>query len=101
MVGFTIELSGFDFENTFPEGGRFNGQAMLGYLTGYWRGLNMELGGGSFAGTSGMITGLSGKILEGSHLYLSGGVRGVLIQDINPIGLAQWAEGRLTLGYKF
>lgn len=101
MIGFTMELSSFDFENTFPEGGRFNGQAMLGYLTGYWRGLNMELGGGSFGNTNGIVSGFSGKILEGNHLYLSGGVRGVIIQDIQSIGLGQWAEGRLTMGYKF
>lgn len=101
MIGFTLEVSSFDFENTFPEGGRFHGQAALGYFTGYWRGLNMELGGGSFTNTAGLVGGLSGKIIEGDHLYLSGGVRGVIIHDIQTIGLSQWAEGRLTVGYKF
>ncbi len=101
MIGFTLEWSSYDFENTFPEGGRFQGQAILGYVTGYWRGLNVELGGGKFRDTAGAIAGLSGKILEGNHLYLAGGIRGVVIQNIQTIGQGHWADGRLTVGYKF
>ena len=101
MIGLTFERSSFDFENTFPEGGRFQGQAHLGYLTTYWRGLIFEFGGGQFTDTYGLIGGVSGKILEGEHLYLGGGLRGVFIQDILTIGRGTWADGRLTLGYKF
>ncbi|MCF7800768.1 MAG: hypothetical protein K9N34_01995 [Candidatus Marinimicrobia bacterium] len=101
MVGASFEWSSYDFENTFPEGGRFQGQAKLAYVSTYWRGLILELGGGKFSDTTGFIGGISGKILEGEHLYLGGGMRGVIIQEIQSIGQGHWADGRLTLGYKF
>ncbi|MCF7796708.1 MAG: hypothetical protein K9N22_09915 [Candidatus Marinimicrobia bacterium] len=101
MMGVSFEWSSYDFENTFPEGGRFMGQAKLAYVSTYWRGLILELGGGKFSDTTGFIAGISGKILEGEHLYLGGGMRGVVIQEIPSIGQGHWADGRLTLGYKF
>lgn len=101
MMGLSFEWSSYDFENTFPEGGRFQGQAQLGYMSAYWRGLILELGGGKFTDTYGIISGISGKILEGDHFYFGGGVRGVIIRDIQSIGQGHWADGRLTLGYKF
>lgn len=101
MMGVSFEWSSYDFENTFPEGGRFQGQANLAYVSMYWRGLILELGGGKFSDTTGFIAGISGKILEGEHLYLGGGMRGVIIQEIPSLGQGHWADGRLTLGYKF
>jgi hypothetical protein len=97
----TLEVSTFSFENTFPEGGQFNGTAYILMLSSHWLGLRSDIGIGMYGNQPALVTGVSMMLLEGSTFYFSSGLRGIAVQELTPIGMAAWSDFGGTIGYKF
>ncbi len=99
-ISFSVDVSSFDFQNTFPAGGRFHGVSIMPLVQAEAFGFEGELGMGMFSSTFGLVSGL-GYNLTFHSLFISTGYRWNWAYTIKPIGSAWWLEPRFTLGIRF
>lgn len=99
-LSFHIDVSSFNFVNTFPVGGEFKGFSIMPIARVEMYGIETELGVGLFTPTFGAIAGL-GYSYQYHSLFFSAGYRWNWAYEIDPIGSAWWLEPRFTTGIRF
>jgi len=98
-VSFLVDVSSFNFKNSFPAGGTFNGASFMPYIRAEAGGLEVEAGAGMFYPSFGLMAGL-GYSIQIHSIFLSTGYRWNWAANIDPIGAAWWLEPRFTLGVR-
>ncbi|MCF6238612.1 MAG: hypothetical protein L3J79_07355 [Candidatus Marinimicrobia bacterium] len=98
-VSFLLDISSFNFKNSFPAGGSFKGVSIMPMVRVELYGIEAEAGVGMYLPTFGVMTGL-GYSVQYHSLFVSAGYRWNWAYDIAPIGSGWWMEPRLTTGIK-
>ena len=98
-VAFLVDISSFNFENSFPVGGTFKGFTIMPTVQAQVMGLEAEAGLGVYYPTWGIMTGL-GYSIRYHSLYLSAGYRWNWAYKIEQVGSGWWLEPRITMGVK-
>ncbi len=98
-VSFLIDISSFNFENSFPAGGTFTGFSFMPMVRMEAVGFEVEGGVGIYYPSFGMMAGL-GYALQYQSLFISAGYRWNWAYQIDPIGSSWWLEPRITAGIK-
>lgn len=98
-VSFSVDMSSFNFENSFPSGGQFKGMSVMPIARAEAFGAEVEAGLGMYYPTFGMLFG-AGYSYQYYSLFVSAGYRWNWAYNIDPIGSAWWLEPRLTAGVK-
>jgi hypothetical protein len=98
-LSFLVDISSFNFENSFPAGGQFNGVSFMPYAKAEVMGLEVEAGAGFFFPSFGLMAGL-GYSLQMHSIYISTGYRWNWAANIDPIGAAWWLEPKFTMGIR-
>ena len=93
-----LEVSSFSFENTYPEGGLFEGLAYIMQIASIGDNSGGIVGFGLWDGVLGSMLEINYRFRPTRNTFFRLGTRGVLITDIDPIGAAWWLELRLSLG---
>lgn len=97
---FSVDISSFNFENSFPVGGAFRGLTVIPMAKAEAFGAELELGAGLFYPTFGVLAG-AGYTIQYYSIFASAGYRWNWVYDIDPIGSNWWLEPRFTLGVRF
>lgn len=97
----SVEIASFNFENTFPQGGQFDGISVLAYGRLLYQQFCVDAGFGLFGNTGGVLLGAMYRYPLSSNLYLGAGGRSVWVNQIEPLGSSGWADVQLLAGYKF
>lgn len=93
-----FEISTFNFENSFPEGGSFSGLAYIAQISAIGDNSAAVLGFGSWNGNLGSMMELNYRIRPTLNTFFRLGTRGVLLTNIDPLGEVWWLELRLSMG---
>ncbi|MCF7807733.1 MAG: hypothetical protein K9M49_08105 [Candidatus Marinimicrobia bacterium] len=96
---FSIDVSSFNFSNSYPAGGTFQGITIIPMAKAEFFGAEIELGTGLFYPTFGVLAG-AGYSFQYHSLFASAGYRWNWVNNIDPIGPNWWLEPRFTLGLK-
>ncbi len=99
-LSFSVDISSFNFVNSFPVGGEFKGFSVMPLARAEIYGAELELGLGMFTPTFGAMAGL-GYSYQYHSLFFSAGYRWNWAYNIEPIGSSWWLEPRFTAGIKF
>ncbi len=99
-LSFSVDISSFKFENSFPVGGEFKGVSIMPLARAEMYGAEVEVGLGMFTPTFGAIAGF-GYAYQFHSLFFSAGYRWNWAYNIKPIGSSWWLEPRFTAGVKF
>ncbi|NQV30114.1 MAG: hypothetical protein HQ508_04430 [Candidatus Marinimicrobia bacterium] len=99
-LSFSVDISSFNFVNSFPIGGEFKGFSIMPLARAEAYGFELELGLGMYTPTFGAMAGL-GYAYQFHSLFFSGGYRWNWAYNIDPVGSAWWLEPRFTAGIKF
>lgn len=99
-LSFSVDISSFNFVNSFPVGGEFKGVSIMPLARVEISGIEAEFGLGMYTPTFGAMAGL-GYSYQFHSLFFSGGYRWNWAYDIDPIGSSWWLEPRFTTGIKF
>ena len=99
-LSFSIDISSFNFVNSFPVGGEFKGFSIMPLARAEAYGVELELGLGLYTPTFGAMAGI-GYAYQFHSLFFSGGYRWNWAYNIDPVGSAWWLEPRFTAGIKF
>lgn len=97
---FSVDLSSFSFENSYPAGGSFRGLTVIPMAKAEAFGIEAEVGTGLFYPTFGMLAGI-GYSIQYHSIFASAGYRWNWVYNIDPIGANWWLEPRFTLGVRF
>ena len=95
---FIFEVATFNFENSYPEGGKFSGLCYIMQAVAIGDQASVALGFGYWDSELGSMLELNYRFRPSKNTFLRVGTRGVLITNIELIGSAWWAELRLSLG---
>lgn len=95
------EIASFNFENTFPQGGKFNGISALLYGRAHYQQFGLDAGLGVFGKSFGLLFGGNYTYSLTPALYVGAGGRGVWVSQVDPLGSAGWADIQILAGYKF
>ncbi len=98
-LAFSVDVSSFSFNNSFPAGGDFRGLSIMPIARAESYGAEVELGLGLFYPTVGAVMGL-GYSYQFHSLFVSTGYRWNWAFKIDPIGSGWWLEPRFTVGIK-
>ena len=98
-LSFLIDISSFNFENSFPSGGTFKGVSLMPYARAEVLGFELEAGTGFFFPSFGVMAGI-GYGVQIHSVYLSTGYRWNWAANIEPLGAAWWLEPKLTMGIR-
>lgn len=98
-LSFSIDISSFSFDNSFPAGGDFKGVSVMPMAHAKIFGAEIELGMGTFYPTFGALAGI-GYTYQFHSIFLSAGYRWNWAYNIDPVGSSWWLEPRLTTGIK-
>lgn len=96
---FSVDISSFSFENSYPAGGSFRGLTVMPMAKAEVFGAELELGAGLFYPTFGVLAG-AGYSIQYHSIFASAGYRWNWVSNIDPIGSNWWLEPRFTLGVK-
>ena len=99
-LSFSIDISSFNFVNSFPVGGDFKGFSIMPLARAEIYGVELELGLGMYTPTFGAMAGI-GYSYQFHSLFFSAGYRWNWAYNIDPIGSSWWLEPRFTTGIKF
>jgi len=99
-LAFLVDISSFNFENSFPVGGEFKGVSIMPMARIEVSGVEAEVGLGTFLPSFGAVAGI-GYSYQFYSLFVSAGYRWNWAYNIEPIGSAWWLEPRMTVGLKF
>ncbi len=99
-LSFSVDISSFNFVNSFPVGGEFKGFSIMPLARVEIYGAELELGLGMYTPTFGAMAGI-GYSYQFHSLFFSAGYRWNWAYDIDPIGSSWWLEPRFTAGIKF
>ncbi|MBT5268999.1 MAG: hypothetical protein HOL70_06075 [Candidatus Marinimicrobia bacterium] len=99
-LSFSVDVSSFNFTNSFPSGGEFKGVSIMPLARVEMYGAEVELGMGMYTPTFGAMAGI-GYSYQFHSLFFSAGYRWNWAYNIDPIGSIWWLEPRLTTGIKF
>ena len=97
---FLFEVSTFNFENTYPQGGHFAGMSYIMQAAAIGDQSSAAVGFGFWDSEMGSMLELGYRFRPTRNTFLRVGTRGVLITDIESIGSAWWAELRLSMGFE-
>jgi len=98
-ISFLVDISSFDFQNSFPAGGNFSGVSLMPSLRAEMYGLEVEAGVGMYYPTFGIMAG-AGYSYQFHSIFMSAGYRWNWAYQIEPIGSGWWLEPRFTFGIK-
>lgn len=98
-ISFLLDISSFNFKNSFPAGGSFTGVSIMPMVRAEAFGVEAEVGVGMYAPTFGVMAGL-GYSYQYHSLFVSAGYRWNWAYNIDPIGAGWWLEPRFTTGIK-
>ncbi|MEA3288012.1 MAG: hypothetical protein U9Q77_11655 [Candidatus Marinimicrobia bacterium] len=98
-ISFLLDVSSFNFKNSFPAGGSFTGVSIMPMVRAEAFGLEAEAGVGMYAPTFGIMAGL-GYSYQYQSIFISAGYRWNWAYNIDPIGSGWWLEPRFTTGIK-
>lgn len=96
---FAIDISSFNFNNTFPSGGDFKGVSVMPMATVSVFGFELETGIGAYYPSFGALVGL-GYSYQFHSIFFSTGYRWNWANNIDPIGANWWLEPRFTVGVR-
>lgn len=99
-LSFSVDISSFNFVNSFPVGGEFKGVSIMPLARAEIYGAELEMGLGMFTPTFGAIAGI-GYAYQFHSLFFSAGYRWNWAYNIDSIGSIWWLEPRVTTGIKF
>ena len=99
-LSFSLDISSFNFNNSFPAGGEFKGVSVIPIARAESFGAEVELGMGMYYPSFGMLAGI-GYTYQFHSLFASAGYRWNWALNIDPIGAGWWLEPRFTFGVKF
>ncbi len=99
-LSFSVDISSFNFKNSFPAGGVFKGVSIMPLARAEIYGVELEMGLGAYTPTFGAMAGL-GYSYQFHSLFFSAGYRWNWAYNIEPIGSSWWLEPRFTTGIKF
>ncbi len=99
-LSFSVDISSFNFVNSFPVGGEFKGFSIMPLVRAEIYGAELELGLGMYTPTFGAMAGI-GYSYQFHSLFFSAGYRWNWAYNIDPIGSSWWLEPRFTTGVKF
>ena len=99
-LSFSVDISSFNFVNSFPVGGEFKGVSIMPLARAEIYGAELELGLGMYTPTFGAMAGI-GYSYQFHSLFFSAGYRWNWAYNIDPIGSSWWLEPRFTTGIKF
>lgn len=95
---FLFEVATFSFENTYPQGGSFEGISYIMQASAIGEQSSAAIGFGYWDSEVGSMLELGYRFRPTTNSFVRVGTRGVLITDIDTIGPAWWAELRLSIG---
>jgi len=98
-LSFSLDISSFNFDNSFPAGGNFKGVTVMPMIRVESYGIELEVGAGLYYPTYGVMAGI-GYSYKFHSLFASAGYRWNWVAEIDPIGTSWWAEPRFTAGIK-
>ncbi|MCF7824144.1 MAG: hypothetical protein K9N35_08245 [Candidatus Marinimicrobia bacterium] len=98
-LSFMIDISSFNFDNSFPAGGTFKGVSFMPIARAEIAGVEIEVGAGMYYPTFGALAGI-GYSYKFHSLFASAGYRWNWVSNIDPIGSSWWLEPRFTAGIK-
>jgi len=93
-----FEVSSFNFENSFPEGGSFTGLAYILQASAIGENSAAVVGFGFWDGNMGSMMELNYRLRPTTNTFLRVGTRGVLISNVDPLGATWWLELRFSMG---
>jgi hypothetical protein len=99
-INFSLDISTFNFSNTFPAGGQFRGVSVVPMARAEFYGVEVETGLGLYYPSFGALAGI-GYSYQFHSLFTSVGYRWNWVSNIEPIGSSWWLEPRFTIGLKF
>ncbi len=99
-LSFSVDISSFNFVNSFPVGGEFKGASIMPLARAEIYGVELEMGLGMYTPTFGAMAGI-GYSYQFHSLFFSAGYRWNWAYNIDPIGSIWWLEPRITTGIKF
>jgi len=97
---FDAEIATFSFENTFPEGGLYEGMAYLMRASAEWTHWGTSAGLGFWEGALGGLLEANYTFWPTNVLFARLGTRGVLVTDVEPLGTAWWLDLRFSVGFE-
>ncbi len=103
-LGYTVELSTYKFEHTYPSGGQFGGVALLAMMRVPLGPLTVTAGGGIYGiatVTSGMVFGASYTLPFFKYIDITMDSRLNYVQGGLPAGAAYWLDVGGSIGMKF
>lgn len=95
------EIASFNFENTFPQGGKFNGISILAYGRAMYQQFGVDAGLGVFGKSFGLLFGANYTYPVSRTFYMGAGGRGVWVSQVDQLGSGGWADVQLLAGYRF
>lgn len=98
-LSFSIDISSFNFDNSFPAGGNFKGVTVMPIVRARTYGIEIEAGAGMYYPTYGALAGI-GYSYKFHSLFASAGYRWNWVSNVDPIGTSWWLEPRFTAGIK-
>lgn len=103
---FDVEVSTFSFENTFPEGGSFEGLSYSIRANAQFTRSGLHFGLGFWESALGGLLQYEYIFWPGNSLFLKLGSRAVLLTDVeppdaDPLGAVWWLDLRLSTGFQF
>lgn len=93
-----VEVSTFNFENSYPEGGTFSGLSYIMQASIIGDNSGAAIGFGFWDGIMGSMLELNYRLRPTTNTFFRVGTRGVLITNVELLGASWWAELRLSMG---
>lgn len=93
-----FEVSTFSFENSYPEGGTFEGIATMFQVAAIGDRAGASLGIGFWDGKLGSMMEVNYRFRPTTNTFLRFGTRGVLMSNVEPLGDVWWLESRISMG---
>lgn len=93
-----FEVSTFSFENSYPEGGAFEGLAYIFQVSAISDRAGATMGMGFWDTELGGMMELNYRFRPTKNTFLRFGTRGVLLNNVDPLGAVWWLESRISMG---
>jgi hypothetical protein len=95
-----LEVSTFSFENSYPEGGSFQGISYVMQASTIGENSGAAIGFGFWEGTLGSMLELNYRLRPTANSFFRLGTRGILLSDLDPLGPVWWLELRVSTGFE-
>ncbi|MCF7807732.1 MAG: hypothetical protein K9M49_08110 [Candidatus Marinimicrobia bacterium] len=93
-----FEVSNFSFENSYPEGGTFQGLAYIFQVSAIGDRSGAAMGIGFWDTQLGGMMEVNYRFRPTRNTFLRFGTRGVLMSNVEPLGAVWWLESRISMG---